>query len=701
MKKLLSLISLALLFGLFSCQQPAEKDKTTEEKPKQKSIDELTAEGILTPELLWRMDRVSDIQLSPDGKTILYGITYYCLEENKGNRDLYTISTLGGEPKQLTDFEGSEFNGIWRPDGEKIGFLSAKNGTVQIWEMNPDGTGKKEISNIEGGINGFSYSPALDRILFAKDVKLDKTANEIYSDLPKANAMIIEDMMYRHWNHWHDYAYSHVFYASYNDGVIGDATDIMEGEPYDTPMNPWGGMEQITWSPDGEKIAYVCKKLKGKEYTLSTNSEIFIYDIGTGYTENISFGMPGYDHDPVFSPDGSKIAWKSMETPDFEADKERIIVYDFKDKTAIDLSTDFDQSSSGFEWSPNGNRIYFISGHHAKYHVYYIDVDTKKITQVSKGRENIGSYKLNGEELIALKQTFTLPYEIFKIKIADGSEQQLTFTNKEILDRINFGKIEERWIKTTDNKEMLTWVLYPPDFDPNKKYPAILYCQGGPQSAITPNFHYRWNLALMASQGYIMVAPNRRGLPTFGQEWNDQISGDYGGQNMKDYLTAIDVLSTEPYVDEDHLGAVGASYGGFSVFWLAGHHNKRFKAFISHCGMFNLESQYASTEEYFFVNKDLEGPFWEDPKPKSYSFSPHNFVGKWDTPIMIISGGYDFRIPYTESMQAFNAACLQDIPAKFLFFPEESHFVLKPQNAILWQREFFGWLDQWLKDSSE
>ena len=699
MKKLIQLISLTLFFSLFSCQQATEKSITDDaaSTTQPKSIEELTAEGVLTPELLWRMGRVSDIQLSPDGKTILYGITYYYLETNKGNRDLYTISSEGGEPKRLTDTDVSEFNAIWRPDGEKIGYLSSESGSVQIWEMNPDGTGKKEISNIEGGVNGFSYSPDLDRIIFTKDVKLDKTANEIYSDLPKANAMIIEDMMYRHWNHWHDYAYSHVFYAPYDDGKIGEAVDIMEGEPYDTPMNPWGGMEQINWSSDGKKIAYVCKKLKGKEYTLSTNSEIYIYDIETGITENISYGMPGYDHDPVFSPNGEMIVWKSMETPGFEADKERIIVYDFETKTATDLSEGFDQSSSSFQWSPDGKSIYFISGHNATYHVYSINVESKEISQITKGESTFVAYALNEDELIAVKHTFTLPHEIFRIKISGGEEQQLTYTNKAILDKIKLAEVEERWIQTTDNKDMLTWVLYPPHFDPEKKYPAILYCQGGPQSAITPNFHYRWNLALMASQGYIIVAPNRRGLPTFGQEWNDQISGDYGGQNMKDYLAAIDALAAEPYVDEDHLGAVGASYGGFSVFWLAGHHNKRFKAFISHCGMFNLESQYASTEEYFFVNKDLEGPFWQEPKPKSYSFSPHNFVGKWDTPIMIISGGYDFRIPYAESMQAFNSACLQDIPSKFLFFPDESHFVLKPQNAILWQREFFGWLDQWLK----
>ncbi len=692
MKKIILLLVVSVL--LSGCVQKS-KIKNSEKRKIDKA---LFAKGVMTPELLWKLGRVSDIQLSPDKKTILYSIKYYDLDSNKGNADLYTISVEGGEPIQVTDFEGSEFNGIWRPDGKKIGFLYPdKSGATQLWEMNPDGSDKKQVTDIKDGVNGFSYSPTLDNILFIKDVKLDKSPNDIYPDLPKANVKIAEDLMYRHWDSWHDYAYSHIFVATYKDGNVGELKDIMKDETYDSPMMPYGGMEQINWSSDGKQIAYVCKKLKGKEYAISTNSEIYVYNTETGKTENISNGFMGYDFDPVFSPDGNKIVWKSMATPGCESDKERIILYDFKTNTFEDLAKNFDQWCSNYTWSSNGEKIYFISGINATFQIYNINVGTKEIKQITHGQHDYQSYALADNSIIGLKTTMNLPTEIFRIDEATGKETQLTFTNKEVYDNIKTGNIEERWITTTDNKKMLTWIIYPPNFDKNKKYPAILFCQGGPQNAVSQNFHYRWNFQLMAANGYIVIAPNRRGLPTFGQAWNDQISGDYGGQNMKDYLSAVDEMVKEPYINKDKIGAVGASYGGFSVFWLAGHHEKRFKAFISHCGMFNLESQYASTEEYFFPNHDLGGPYWQNPKPKSYSYSPHLFVDKWDTPIMIISGYNDFRIPYTESLQAFNCAQLKGVPSKLLIFPEESHFVLKPQDAVLWQREFFGWLDKWLK----
>ena len=700
MKKLLTVLLGAGILLIHSCDSEISEESRKERivfGPE--SIDFNNLPDRLTPELMWKLGRVSDVQLSPDGNTVLYGIKYYDLATNKGNRNLYTLPVEGGEPKQITNAEGSIFNGIWRPDGRKIGYISAESGEPQIWEMNPEGSDEKQISEIEGGINSFTYSPTMANILFIKDVKLDKTANDIYKDLPLANAKIITDMMYRHWNNWHDYSYSHIFIAPVKDGIIGEVTDIMANEPYDSPMNPWGGMEQIAWSPDGKLIAYTCKKQTGKEWTLSTNSEIYVYNLEDKTTVNISEqGYNGYDHDPVFSPDGKKLVWKSMATPGFEADKERIILYDFESNESQDLTIEFDQSSSHFEWSPDGKNVYFISGIQATYQIFKINIETKEINQITKGDHNYQSFNLNGDNIVGTKMTMVMPTEIFRIKTETGEEQQLSFTNKAIYEKINLPTFEKRWITTTDNKKMLTWVIYPPDFDPNKKYPTLLYCQGGPQSAVSQFFSYRWNFQIMASNDYIIVAPNRRGLPTFGQEWNDQISGDYGGQNMKDYLVAIDALAAEPFVDDTKLGSIGASYGGFSVFWLAGNHNKRFKAFVAHCGMFNLESQYASTEEYFFVNKDLEGPYWQEPKPKSYEFSPHRFVSNWDTPILIISGGFDFRIPYTESIQAFNSAQLRGIPSEFLFFPDESHFVLKPQNAVLWQREFFGWLDKWLKE---
>ncbi len=670
------------------------------------------SQGRMTAELLWKFGRVSEMQVSPNGKTILYGVTYYDLKENKGSRNLYTVPVAGGMPTKITDFKGSLNNAVWRPDGKKIGYLSSESGTSQLWEMNPDGSGKKQISNIEDGINGFEYSPAMNNILFIKDVKLDTTVNDLYPDLPKANAMLFTDLMYRHWDSWTSFTNSHVCFASYDTttGKVGTYTDIMKGERFDSPMTPFGGMEEITWSPDGKSIAYTCKKLHGRADAESTNSDIYLYNLSTKTTTDLSDGMPGYDQDPVFSNDGKKIVWGSMKTAAYESDKKRIMLYDFTTKQATDLSGKFEESATNFRWDPVDNNIlYFISGTKATFQLFSINITTKVITQITKGTHDYTDlstalYKpLKSKKpatlLLGTKMSMSLPTEIFKVEKVknDYVETQLTFTNKSILDTIKLAKVEERWITTTDNKKMLVWVIYPPNFDKTKKYPALLYCEGGPQEAVSQFWSYRWNFQMMAAHDYIIVAPNRRGLPTFGQEWNDQIAQDYGGQNMKDYLSAIDSVSKEPYVDKDHLGAIGASYGGYSVYWLAGNHNKRFKAFIAHCGMFDFTSWYGSTEEMWFANHDLGGAYWKKPQPKSYEFSPSNFVGKWDTPILVVEGGNDFRIPYTQGMEAFDAAKMQGIPAEFLFFPEESHFVLKPQNSVLWQRTFFAWLDKWLK----
>ena len=661
-------------------------------------------EKIYTPELLWKLGRVSEATVSPDGKQILFGITYYDLEKNSGNRDLYVMSVTGGTYKQITNTEISESNAVWRPDGKKIGYLASVNGEIQIWEMNPDGSENKQMSFIKGGIDGFKYSPKQDRILFTKSVKLDKNVQDFHPDLPKANALITESLMYRHWNAWTDYSYSHIFIADYPN--MANVVDIMENELFASPIPNFGGMEEINFSPDGKYIAYTSKKKYGKDFAISTNSDIYLYDIEEKTTKNISAPNAGYDINPVFSPDGALLAWGGMFTSGFESDKINILIYTLKEpnlsKTHVgrtrNYSSEFDESAENFVFSKDGKTLYFISGIKAAYQIFALDIAKQQIRQITQGRHDYRSFTLADDNtLIGIRESMENPAEIYRIDIKKGTQTQLTSINKEVLNDVTSITIEERWVETTDGKQMLVWVILPPNFDKDKKYPAVLYCQGGPQSAVSQFFSYRWNFQMMASRGYVIVAPNRRGLPTFGKEWNDQISLDYGGQNMQDYLSAIDAVAKEPYVDEAKLGCVGASYGGFSVYWLAGHHQKRFKAFIAHCGMFNLESWYGTTEELFFANYDIGGAYWKNPTPHSYSFSPHRFVGNWDTPMLVIHGGNDFRIPYTEGMQAFNAAQIQEIPSRFLFFPEETHFVLKPQNSVLWHREFMNWLDRWLK----
>ncbi len=652
-----------------------------------------------TPELLWKLGRVSSVQVSPDGKTILYSISKYKLEENKGASNLYTMPVNGGAPKQITNSKKSIGNGIFRPDGKKIAYLSSQSGSMQIWEANVDGTSPVQITNCKTDITGFSYSPDMKYMLYTQRVKLDKSPNDMYPDLPKANARIEDDIMCRHWDSWSDYSYSHIFIAPYSGGKVGEGKDIMQNQRFEAPMAPFGGMEQIAWAPSSDKFAYTTKKLVGKDYALSTNSDIFLYDLKTNTEKNISKGLMGYDQDPVFSPDGKKIVWRSMERDGFEADKDRIMIYDMVTDKYENYSANFDQNANSFNWAADNKTIYFLSPIHGTVHVYSINIENKEIKQISNGQWDNLSIAIAGNQLITTKQSMVMPTEIYKLDMS-GNETQLSFTNKDILKNVKSATVKERWVETTDGKKMLVWVVYPPDFDPNKKYPTLLFCEGGPQSMVSQFFSYRWNFQMMAANDYIVVAPNRRGLPGFGQEWNDQISGDYGGQNMKDYLSAIDDMAKESYVNKDKLGCVGASYGGFSVFWLAGHHDKRFKCFIAHDGMFNLQSQYLETEEMWFVNWDLGGPYWDKNNKiaqNSYANSPHLFVDKWDTPIFVIHGEQDFRIAYTQGMSAFAAARLRGIPARYLHLPEENHWVLRPQNSVLWQREFFRWLDEWLK----
>ncbi len=691
------LLMIGALF-LASCNQPGEK--APEKNNYVPATPKLTSD-IMTPEVLWSFGRVGGVQVSPDGKTVLYDVTYFNIQENKSYRDLYLVPVEGGASTRITDTPERESEEQWRPDGKKIGYISAQSGEPQLWEINPDGTGTRQVSNVKGGISGFKYSPDLKHIFYIQSVKLDQDIHDKYPDLPLANARLETDIMYRHWDSWHDYTYQHVCIAQYSENGFSGDKDIMEGERFDSPLKPMGGTEQIVWSADGKSLAYTCKKKVGYDYAVSTNSDIYLYNLEDGSTKNFTEGMMGYDMNPVFSPDGKYLAWESMARDGYEADKNRLFIADLSTGEKKDYSEGFDQNVQGLNWSADSKSVWFISDIHGTDEIYRLDLADSKISRVTDGVHDYQTVAIAGDKLVARKVSMSQPAEIYRVDPATGTEEAITTVNKGILDQLTFGKVESRWITTTDKKKMQVWVIYPPHFDPAKKYPALLYCEGGPQSTVSQFWSYRWNFQMMAANDYIIVAPNRRGLPGFGQEWNEQISRDYGGQNMKDYLVAIDTLSAEPFIDKDRLGAIGASYGGYSVYYLAGMHQRRFKTFISHCGIFNFEQMYSTTEEMWFVNWDYGGSYWDQKNSaaqNSYqNFSPHKFVQNWDTPILVIHGEKDFRIPYTQGMGAFNSARLKGIPAEFLLFPEENHWVMQAQNGILWQRVFYEWLDKWLK----
>ena len=657
--------------------------------------------GIMTPEVMMSLGRVGGVELSPDKQKILYGVTYVSIPENKSNRELFVMNIDGSDRKQITRTPKSEQNAVWIQNGAKIAFLSTESGSSQLWVMNADGSQRVQISNQENGIDGFVISPDETKIVFFSNIKYGQRASDLYPDLPKATGRVIDDLMYKHWDEWVE-SIPHPFVADFNGkDEIKNISDIMEGEPYEAPMKPFGGTNDFAWTPDSKNIVYTSRKKQGKEYFLSTTSDIYIYNIESKDARNLTEGMMGYDTNPRISPDGHYMAWMSMERDGYESDKDRLFILDLQSGEKRYLTDEFDYSLDQLIWAENSKDIYFLSVVQGTEQIFKINIENKKIDQITNGDFDYASISpVNDETLIALRHSISKPDEIYSIKMSTKEVSELSFENKDILDQLTMGKVEGRWIGTTDNKKMLTWIIYPPHFDPNKKYPTLLYCQGGPQSPVSQFWSYRWNLQLMAANGYVIVAPNRRGLYGFGQEWLEQISGDYGGQNMKDYFSAIDTMKKESFVDEDRLGAVGASYGGFSIYWLAGHHEKRFKAFIAHAGIFNLEQQYVETEEMWFANWDLGGAYWEKDNAiaqRSYANSPHKFIDKWDTPILVTHGEHDYRILASQGMAAFNAAVLRGIPAEMVVFPDETHWISQPQNAILWQRVFFRWLDHWLK----
>jgi len=676
---------------------------------------------LLTPEALWAFGRIGFPSVCQINGRVAYTVSYYSVEENKSNSELFIVNADGSNPIQLTNDAFRQSDPAWLSD-ELIAYLSNESGTSQVWVININTRERRQITNYKDDIEGFSFSPDNSKLLFTAQVKTVETTAEKYPDLPKASGVVVNDLMYKHWDEWTTSA-PHPFVADCNGETISNIRDILEGEPYESPMKPFGGMEQLAWSPDSKEIAYTCRKKTGLAYSLSTNSDIYIYDVESCKTKNITEGMMGYDTNPKYSPDGKYIAWQSMERDGYESDQNRLFVLNRQTGEKTFLSRAFDSNVDDYQWLDN-ERLVFSGCWHALVHLYSVNLNGD-ITELTDGQyDYVLAGVQGGSKIYTLRHSMREANELFVFDInaisqntakvdvyrfeseleKSGVLKQLTFENKHIYDQLDMPTVEPVWQNTTDGKRMLTWIIYPPHFDPTKKYPTLLYCEGGPQSPVSQFWSYRWNFHIMAANGYIIVAPNRRGLPGFGMEWNEQISGDYGGQCMKDYFSAIDQFSEQPFVDKDHLGCVGASFGGYSVYWIAGHHDKRFKAFIAHDGIFNMEMQYLETEEKWFANWDMGGAYWEKDNAvaqRTFSNSPHLFVDKWDTPILCIHGEKDYRILANQAMAAFDAATMRGVPAELLIFPDENHWVLKPQNGILWQRTFFGWLDKWLKNESQ
>lgn len=662
-----------------------------------------TTDSIFNIDALEALGRVSNPQVSPDGSRILYGISYESVEQNKSNNELYVMDADGSNQKRLTTTPASENDAVWIDGGKRVAFVAQHDGKPQMWVMNADGSNRQVVTRMPNGVAGFLVSPDGKKVVLISTVKYGRTPQDVYPDLPKANARIIDDLMYKHWDEWVTEV-PHPFIADFTGFGVENVRDIMEDEPYEAPMKPFGGIESFAWSPDSKQLVYVSRKKTGMEYAISTNSDLYLYDLETATTRNLTEGMMGYDTNPAFSPDGSQLAWLSMEHDGYESDKNRVFVMDMATGAKTDLTENWDYTADAIAWNPNGKEIYFLAAYQGVTPIFRVDVMSKKVSMVTSGSD-IADYAalapVGTDRIVTMRHSMLYPNEIFMVE--NQKATALTDVNRDILSQIKAPVVMKEMVPTTDGKEMTTWVVLPPNFDPNKKYPAILYCQGGPQQAVSQFWSYRWNLMLMASNGYVVIAPNRRGLPGFGTEWNAQISGDYPGQNMRDYLAAVDYMKEKPYVDGEHIGAVGASYGGFSVYMLAGIHENRFAALIAHAGIFNTEAQYLETEEMWFANWDLGGAFWEKDNAvaqRTFANSPHKFVDKWNTPILVTHGEFDYRILSSQGEMAFNAARLRGVPAEMVIFPDENHWILKPQNAILWQRVFFRWLDRWLKPGS-
>ena len=720
MFKTLSLAAAAIM-GCAGANAQTMIGKTTD-------LTSLTTNDRMTPEALWAMGRIGGAAASPDGKTVAYQVGYYSVKQNKSHQMLYTQTADGKQQTVLTTSAKSETDPAWIEGGKRIAFLT----DGQLWSMAPDGTDRRQLTKSDIDIEGFKFSPDGKKVILIKSLPYHESIKKNPEDLPLATGRLVTDLNYRHWDHYVE-SIPHPFVANVTEQGVDEGVDMLKDEPYECPMAPFGGVEQLNWSPDSKFVAYTCRKKTGVNYAVSTDSDIYLYDIATGNTRNLckpadykpvdfdptktmktqainhqkeDLNM-GYDVNPKFSPDGRYIAWQSMARDGYESDRNRLCVYTLADGTKNYVTETFDSNVDDFCWANDSRTLYFIGVWHACENLYQTNL-RGEVKQLTDDWADFGSVQLlnNGNKLLASRHSFQQGDELYVVTPGKDAKktkvQQLTFENKLFYDKLAFGKVQERWVKTTDGKEMQYWGILPPHFDENKKYPTLLFCEGGPQSPVSQFWSYRWNMQIMAANDYVVIAPNRRGLPGFGSEWNEQVSGHWTGQCMDDYLTAIDDAANNlPFVDKDKLGCVGASFGGFSVYYLAGHHNKRFKAFIAHDGAFNLESMYTDTEEAWFSNWEYEDAYWNRDQTnnakRTYENSPHRFVDKWDTPILCIHGEKDYRINANQGFGAFNAARMRGIPAELLIFPDENHWVLKPQNGILWQRTFFGWLDRWLK----
>ena len=695
MRKIVIILAAAMLV-MAGCKKKQEKESIIG-RPSVSVQD-----GRFTPELMWKLGKMGEYALSPDGSKIAYTTTFYDMAQNKGNAEIYLIPTDGKtEAMRLTNTSQNEFNPVWL-NASTLLFARGND----ICSIDIDSKAEKVLATIETGLEGFKVSPDGTQILYISDlpVRRPDDINKLYSGLDQTSGRINEDLRYRHWDNWVD-EYPHIFLAPLQNGKIDvdKALDVIGNNAFECPMRPWGGVEQFNFSPDGKHIAYTCRKKTGKEYSLSTNSDIYVFTIATGETVNLSEGIMGYDQNPVFSHDGTTLAWESMEHDGYESDKLRLMVYDFATGTKTDYTEAFDYGVSSISWSDDDAQLLAVVMYRGTNEIFAFDVASKAIRQVTKNCHDINGFTLKGNDIYANEVSMQHPSEIFHYTLADTNQtgSQLTNINTEVLSLVRMGRTEPYWIPTSDGKEMLVWLIYPFNYDSTKTYPALLFCEGGPQSMVSQFWSTRWNFEVMSGAGSFVIAPNRRGCPGFGTAWCEEISGDYGGLCMKDYMTATDYFAQNmPQIDAERIGACGASFGAYSIYWLAGHNeNHRFKAFLAHNGMFNFEQQCLETEEYWFTNWDLGGPYWEKNAKTAHSYanSPHLFVDRWNTPICVVHSEFDFRIVASQGMAAYNAAKLRGLDARYLYFPDETHWVLRPQNSLLWHRNFIDWFDKYLK----